>query len=641
MDSGAYAELQAQMLVKILKDQTGAGYNSSHNSIHASSTGSRGEKSPVAMPGSETASSYSGTEYATQPTGHHYPSGLGNGENFYQMHETAHDNKSHQQLEVTPIGDPDSDQAHQDIPIPAPGPGHSYSYSAPYASVLQLDGHEASEPQSRSAPQRHCKPYTDMQAVLAPTNPHGMSEPYGYGPRTAVVQQQVPPPPPLSFDLPLVHREPQASVGQDAFYPGQNMAVMQQQQHTPVPVPVSSMSSKLRGLLETPTGLPSFEVAMHQDNFPFVESCRQFKTINHGVIRIRNIPFSTSRAEIIAFLGRNSKMLNDVDEPVHIIMERITSKTMDAYVEFCTLEDAMKAVEKHVFHVNSGRAGRLGDRNVDVELSSQARLMHDLFPLATGVVWDGAAPQFKPHDGQYPWNNFKGFISEEEMIMLVKHVKVPHRSPFSKECPQRPYECLISTLKKFPWSFSDKITISQRRALFKATCDLSRLLLRSISRGDDAVYLNARLHHRLAGTAMSCPGFTPLMKDDLAWLLNLDSAGVCLYGQPFSAHGWRHQYGLAAKPGIPLDVIEWYICIIREQTYRDMMHRPVQERNGMVERSSDTDMHWGFFWAEVGYVSIMGVKFDRMTLAQAANAEFCAVERILQRALASNNNNVI
>lgn len=108
-------------------------------------------------------------------------------------------------------------------------------------------------------------------------------------------------------------------------------------------------------------------------------------------------------------------------------MERVTSKTMDAYVEFCTLEDAMKAVERHQQNVSNGRLSRLGDRPVEVELSSQAHLMKDLFPLAVGVFWDGVTPEFKPFNPKEPWENFKGFISEEEMIMLMKHVEVPHR----------------------------------------------------------------------------------------------------------------------------------------------------------------------------------------------------------------------
>ena len=130
---------------------------------------------------------------------------------------------------------------------------------------------------------------------------------------------------------------------------------------------------------------------------------------------------------MIAFLGRNSRILNDSEEPVHIIMERVTSKTMDAYVEFTSFDDAMKAVEKHQNHLLSGRLSRLGDRPVEVELSSQGSLMKDLFPLARGIIWHGATPQFNQFNANEPWENFKGFVSEEEMIMLVKHVEVPHR----------------------------------------------------------------------------------------------------------------------------------------------------------------------------------------------------------------------
>lgn len=120
-------------------------------------------------------------------------------------------------------------------------------------------------------------------------------------------------------------------------------------------------------------------------------------------------------------------MLNDTDEPVHIIMERVTGKTTDAYVELHTLEDASKAVEKHHQNLDRGRVTRIGQRPVEIELSSQAALMKDLFPNARGVFWAGLHPHVLPDNDQEPWDNFKGFVSNEEMTMLVKHVEVPHR----------------------------------------------------------------------------------------------------------------------------------------------------------------------------------------------------------------------
>ena len=77
---------------------------------------------------------------------------------------------------------------------------------------------------------------------------------------------------------------------------------------------------------------------------------------------------------------------------------------------------------------------------------------------------------------------------------------------------------------------------------------------------------------------------------------------------------------------------QWYISVIREQTQRDMMARPFTERSKFQEMQ--TDLYWGFFWADLNYPQ--GPQFDCMTLAEAANREFSAMERILARALPAN-----
>lgn len=53
--------------------------------------------------------------------------------------------------------------------------------------------------------------------------------------------------------------------------------------------------------------------------------------------------------------------------------------------------------------------------------------MADLFPLAKGIEWKNITPHLKERNPDEPWNDFKGFVSEEEMTMLVKHVEVPQR----------------------------------------------------------------------------------------------------------------------------------------------------------------------------------------------------------------------
>lgn len=130
------------------------------------------------------------------------------------------------------------------------------------------------------------------------------------------------------------------------------------------------------------------------------------------------------------------------------------------------------------------------------------------------------------------------------------------QSPFSRECPQRPYECLISTIKKLPWYMTDFITIKERRAIYKATCELIRMLERSIQKGDDMVNLNHSLMRRIALAAIKCPGFTPCMKDDIIWLSSMSEWDPACFVQPRFADCWRHQYTLAPKPGIPKDVLE-------------------------------------------------------------------------------------
>jgi hypothetical protein len=109
-------------------------------------------------------------------------------------------------------------------------------------------------------------------------------------------------------------------------------------------------------------------------------------------------------------------------------MERVTSKTLDCYVEFVNFNEAVNAVNRFETNRSGGRGGRLGQRHVDVELSSQDQLMKDLFPKAKNVNWHGARPVILERDPNDQYNSgFQGFLSKEELVMLVKHVEAPQR----------------------------------------------------------------------------------------------------------------------------------------------------------------------------------------------------------------------
>lgn len=141
------------------------------------------------------------------------------------------------------------------------------------------------------------------------------------------------------------------------------------------------------------------------------------------------IPYNVNRSEVLAFLGRNARIAPESDhEPVHVIMERVTSKTLDCYVEFINLGEAAAAVNRFDTNRTGGRGGRLGQRHVEVELSSQEELMHELFPKAKNVKWTGSVPTIIPKDFNDRYNSgFQGFISREELVMLIKHVEAPQR----------------------------------------------------------------------------------------------------------------------------------------------------------------------------------------------------------------------
>ncbi|KAK4239108.1 hypothetical protein C8A03DRAFT_14501 [Achaetomium macrosporum] len=503
--------------------------------------------------------------------------------------------------------------------------------------------------------------YTTTPGSAFVYNQYNQTEPRNFAPRTGSDTVCVQPPPAFNLGRGTAvkrHENTYSAVEPDAdpfMSPGANRGVevaafsqalvlpsvpeenqlltMQQPVfYAPAPPAVlASRSEQLTKLTDGPRGLPSQEVGLSDMNFPFIESGTQAAPVGYGVIKIKNIPFNTKRAEIIAFLGRNSRILNDKEEPVHIIMERVSSKTQECYVEFMTISDAVKAVERFKENTQKGRPNRLGDRPVEVQLSSQAALMHDLFPLASGVVWDGAKPIIHaPVDGE-PWKTFKGFVTEEEMIMLVKHVEIPSRSPYSKDCPQRPYECMISTIKKLPWYMTDRITLRQRHSIYDATAKLIVLLKQALLRGNrmQETMINEQLLKRLVLAAMLCPGFSVVQKDNIAVLAEWEQDRVRMFNQPRFAEGWVHLHALCPKPGTPDDVLEWYIATIREETIRYIHGKSDAERTEVQRTGYYTSLYFGYIWYELGLPT--GESLGSLTLRQVARHELEILKQTLSR----------
>ncbi|PKS13197.1 hypothetical protein jhhlp_000542 [Lomentospora prolificans] len=388
------------------------------------------------------------------------------------------------------------------------------------------------------------------------------------------------------------------------------------------------LSKELRALLNGPGGVPTLSSILDAQNFPFIETAIQVPVddTQPGIVRVTNIPFDTGHNEVDAFLGYNSRILPDNKEPIHIVMCRITGKTLEIFVELQSMDDAVQVVERQMRNSAGGRPGRIGDRLVEVAVSNKKTLMKALFPKANGVEWTDGGPIITT-EGLMP---FRGFVSTEELTMLVKHVEHPHRCTFSRDCPERPFESLISLLRKFPWEQTKHIRNHQRYKIFFTTFKLIELLIFKLRRRISETRLTHRLLRRIADTAMTCRGFTVLQKDDIARLVGLSQSEVCFYGQPRYASRWRHQYAVSVKRGLPFDLIEWYIDIIAEQTRTSLIKLPVRERHEAQNICQQTDDYWGYFFYELGILS--NEELEQLTLCQLAEREFATIENILRRA---------
>ena len=306
-------------------------------------------------------------------------------------------------------------------------------------------------------------------------------------------------------------------------------------------------------------GLPTEAVLTHPDNCPFVvtaEASFPEAEAERGIVHIDNIPFGISRAEVIAFVGKNSRLLNDSDEPVHIIMDRVQGKTQDVYVEFATMKDAMAVVERHETNLANGRSSRLGDRPVRVYMSSPANLMSAIFSYARGVDWHGYIPQIREAGSGAAYDTFTAFVSDEELAMVAKHAEDPRRSPFSRDARERPYECMISTIKKFPWYLTDRITLRHRYNIYNCCIKLLITLQDAISRDECSARLTRQLLKRFINSMMLCPGFTVMQKDNFAFKADLGEMDLGRFNMPRFPDLWSHQYALGPRAGIPMDVIE-------------------------------------------------------------------------------------
>lgn len=192
---------------------------------------------------------------------------------------------------------------------------------------------------------------------------------------------------------------------------------------------------------------------------------------------------------------------------------------------------------------------------------------------------------------------------------------------------------MISTIKKLPWYMSSHITVRQRHAVYYATERLVMLLIQALQRDNrhHETIINEQLLKRLVTAAMLCPGFSAVQKDNIALIAHMGEERARMFNQPRFADMWTHLYALCPKPGIPLDVLEWYIAVIREESIRFVYSKPLNEQSDIEAKGLETNLYFGYMWHEMDLPS--GKDFDKLTLRELARRELAAMERALRRAL--------
>lgn len=116
--------------------------------------------------------------------------------------------------------------------------------------------------------------------------------------------------------------------------------------------------------------------------------------------------------------------------PIHVIMEKPTGKTMDCFVEFRTQEAARDCVKRFEYSAQPGRGTKIGNRNVSLDLSSQAELMRAVFPRSRLAEFDQVTgrPRIMSHDEDPSWTaGFRGYITLEEIYGMTRFAETPSR----------------------------------------------------------------------------------------------------------------------------------------------------------------------------------------------------------------------
>jgi hypothetical protein len=109
------------------------------------------------------------------------------------------------------------------------------------------------------------------------------------------------------------------------------------------------------------------------------------------------------------------------------------------------------------------------------------------------------------------------------------------QSAFVQRTPYRLYECIISTLHRFPWHTPCFITLAQRKKLYDTVRHCMQILILALDRDerDRHIGISDLLLQEFATAALSCVGFSEQQKATL--VEELAAAGKSM-GRDMNVH---------------------------------------------------------------------------------------------------------
>lgn len=229
--------------------------------------------------------SAAGANYNTpQSTGYRAAQGTALGANFPSMNSDSTPshmpNKTGNNLAMTPQSESAYGQYNQTEPRNfAPRAGDARMSMPPPAFNLGRQGPNKAHNESHNESQYRESHYNESQykesQYRAPDADPFMSPPHKNANSHNISQ---------ALMLPSVPEESHMAV------------VTRQMAYGPVPAEIRAVrSDQLNRLTDNPMGLPTQDVALDPDNFPFIESTTQAAPVGYGVVKIRNVCTSRFR----------------------------------------------------------------------------------------------------------------------------------------------------------------------------------------------------------------------------------------------------------------------------------------------------------------------------------------------------------